>query len=151
MPETTAPWTAELDALRAIALDCGLSETVKWRQPCFTADGRNIVILGIRKDHCVLSFFRGALLSDPAGLLQDAGPNTRSAKVLTFTSTDEIAAQAPAIRAFIAEAVTVAAEGRRLPPRPDTIELVDEIEEQLDADPALRTAFEALTPGRQRA
>ncbi len=144
-------WAEELAELRRIALACGLVETVKWKQPTFTSEGHNILILGRRKQHCVLSFPRGALLQDPAGLLESAGPNTRSAKVVRFTELSRIRAEEPALRALIASAVEVAKAGLRLEPPSERAALAEEIQARLEADPPLKAAFEALTPGRQRA
>ncbi|MCB9525696.1 MAG: YdeI/OmpD-associated family protein [Myxococcales bacterium] len=144
-------WAAPLAALRRLALDCGLSETVKWRQPCYTADGKNVVILGRMKGHCVISFFKGALLPDPQGLLATNGPNSRSAKVVRFTDAAEVQAAEPALRALIAEAITAAAEGKRVEPLTGTPEYIDELKAHMAAHPDFKAAFEALTPGRQRA
>lgn len=145
------PWAEELAELRRIALAGGLTEEVKWRSPCFTSEGRNILLLGRRKDHCLISFLRGALLDDPRELLESAGPNTRSARLIRFTDRARIQAEEPALRALIASAVAVERAGLRLPPPGDVPALAAEIERRLDADPGLRAAFQGLTPGRQRA
>jgi uncharacterized protein YdeI (YjbR/CyaY-like superfamily) len=148
--ENADKWADELLELRRIALDCDLEETLKWRQPCYTAGGRNIVILGVRKDHCVLSFIKGALLPDPNGLLEDVGPNTRSAKVLRLQTVEHILAQETAIRDLIAEAVAAERAGLRVERPAGEPTWTAELQERLDNDPDFRTAWEALTPGRRR-
>ncbi|MCA9547504.1 MAG: YdeI/OmpD-associated family protein [Myxococcales bacterium] len=142
---------APLRALRSIALDCGLTETVKWRQPCYTADDKNVIILGRMKGHCVISFMKGALLPDPEGLLATNGPNTRSAKVVRFTDAGEVRAAEAGLRALIAQAVEAERQGLRVEPLTETPEYVAELTAHLAAHPDFRAAFEALTPGRQRA
>lgn len=144
-------WHAELRELRRIVLSCGLQETFKWRQPCYTAADRNIVILGSMKGHCVLTFFKGALVDDPSGLLEEGGPNSRAVRVLRCTSVDTILAVEPAIRALIASAVQVEQSGRKVEGPRAAPELVAELRERLAADDAFRAAFDALTPGRRRA
>lgn len=142
-------WREEARALRRILLGCGLGEELKWRQPCYTHGGRNIAIIGKMKDAISLGFFRGALLTDPDGLLEAPGENSRFARRIRFTSTAAIEAVAPSIEAFVREAVAAAEAGTKVP-HSDAIELVEELAAALAADPALKAAFEALTPGRQR-
>ncbi len=144
-------WHAELAELRSILLAHGLQETLKWRQPCYMAHGRNVVILGGFKAACRLNFFDGASLDDPGQRLISPGENSRSGRFLAFTSVDQIRAERPAIDALIDAAVALAQQGRPAapppaaePPRPQ--ELLD----ALAADPQLATAFDALTPGRRR-
>lgn len=142
-------WRDEAAALRRIVLAAGLEETVKWGQPCYTDAGRNIAIVSWRKGSAILSFFKGALLDDPEGRLVQPGA-ARAGRYLPFTTVAAIEAAEPRIRALLAQAVAVERAGLRLPPRPDTIAFIPELQERLDADPAFREAFEALTPGRQR-
>ncbi|QTN33442.1 YdeI/OmpD-associated family protein [Akkermansiaceae bacterium] len=145
-------WSDELNALREIALDCGLKEELKWGSPCYTSRAKNIAIIGILKDCCVLSFFKGALLTDPNGILSKPGENTQAARVIRFTSVAEIAKMKPALEAFIEEAIAAEEAGLKAIPdeKPDLV-FPDELKEKLDANPALKSAFHALTPGRQRA
>lgn len=143
-------WQDEARELRRVLLACDLDEAIKWGKPCYAHQGENLAIFQPFKDFCALLFFKGALLDDPQGLLREQGANTRSAKRLCFTSATEIRAQEPAIRHLVAEAIAAEAEGRKLPEKPE-LELVEELAERLAGDPALKAAFEALTPGRQRA
>jgi uncharacterized protein YdeI (YjbR/CyaY-like superfamily) len=143
-------WPEEIEALRPLLRGCGLTEEIKWRQPCYTHDGHNILILQEMKDCLYLMFFKGALLTDPDGVLEDVGPNSRSARRIRFTSVDDVDRLAATIEAYVAEAVAAEEAGLKVEPAGE-LELVDEIRERLDRDPALRAAFEGLTPGRQRA
>lgn len=157
MAETDAEmaprWAPEHAELRRIALDCGLLETVKWRQPCFTFEGANVVILGSRKDHCLFSFLKGALLPDPTGLLSSAGPNTRAARLACFTDVPGILAAEPALRALLAAAIEAERAGLSVPPptEEERLPLAAEIQARLDRDSTLEAAWQALTPGRRRA
>ncbi len=145
-------WQAELKKLRAIILDCGLSEAFKWRAPCYTFQNSNVVILGKLKECCTLSFFKGALLSDPHGILSKPGENTRAARLIRFTALQEIAELEPILKSYLAEATKVEQDGLKVDFEKDReLEIPQEFQEQLDESPALQTAFDALTPGRQRA
>ena len=131
-------------------LDCGLTETIKWGKPCYMHDGGNIVLVQEFKDFLALMFFKGALLDDPDGVLEDQGPNTRSARRMRFASVDDVTRSAETIGAYVAAAIGVEESGAEVGPPPE-LELVDELQDRLDDDPALKEAFESLTPGRQRA
>ncbi|MCC6438172.1 MAG: YdeI/OmpD-associated family protein [Acidimicrobiales bacterium] len=142
-------WSDELASLRAILLGCGLGEEIKWGKPCYGHEGRNIVILQEMKAFLALMFFKGALLRDPDGVLVEQGPNSRSALRIEFRSLQDVTARADTVRAYVAEAVEVENAGLKVGPAPE-LELVAELQERLDGDAALRDAFSALTPGRQR-
>ena len=142
-------WEAVARALRELVLEAGLTEEVKWGQPCYTDQGKNIAIIGLRKEHAVLSFFKGALLDDPQERLVQPG-QMRSGRYLGYADTDAVLAQRAYIAALLQQAIEVERAGLRVPPPPDTIDYVDELQQRLDADEAFRTAFEALTPGRRR-
>lgn len=144
------PWIAELRALRAILLDCGLTEELKWHQPCYTAHGGNVAMPAGLKTHCWLSFFKGVLLSDPEGVLEAPGEHSRSARMIRFHSLDEVAAREDVIRACLAEAVANEKAGRRVAFPKDDLDVPEELTEALEADPELADAFAALTPGRRR-
>jgi len=146
--EASERWPAEVAALREVLLGCGLEEEVKWGKPCYARDGRNLAIVQEFKDFLALMFFKGALLDDPDGVLEAQGPNSRSAMRMRFTSVDDVTRSAGEIGALVAEAIRV--EDAGLSVEPAELELVPELKERLDADPALREAFEALTPGRRR-
>jgi len=148
--ERSEKWPEELRAIRPVLLDAGLTEEIKWRQPCYGHDGRNIAILQEMKDCLYLMFFKGALLKDTDGVLEDVGPNSRSARRIPFRSVDDVDRLAGTVKAYVAEAIEVEESGLEVGPAPEP-DLVVELQEQLDRDPALKAAFEALTPGRRRA
>ena len=147
--EQSERWPDEITALRPILTAGGLAEQIKWTKPCYSHDGANILILQEMKEFLAVMFFKGALLTDANDVLEDQGPNSRSARRMRITSVDDVARLADTIVAYVAEAIDIERSGRQVPPAP-ALELVDELRLRLDADPALRTAFEALTPGRQR-
>jgi uncharacterized protein YdeI (YjbR/CyaY-like superfamily) len=142
-------WPAEMTELRSILLGCGLDEQLKWGKPCYGHEGANIVIVQEMKEFLALMFFKGALLSDPDGVLEEQGPNSRSARRMCFTSVDDVAGLADTVAAYVAEAIGVEQAGLEVGPAPE-LELVDELQRRLDRDPALEAAFEGLTPGRRR-
>jgi len=145
-------WPVELEKLRMICLDCGLTEELKWDQACYTYHNRNIVILGELKDHCVLSFFKGALLYDAEGLLTRPGENTQSGRWIKFNNIQQIIDLEPILKAYIYEAIEVEKAGMKVKLKTTAdFPVPEEFKNKLDAVPALKTAFYALTPGRQRA
>jgi len=135
--------------LRGVLLRAGLTEAFKWRKPCYVHDGANISILQEMNDFLALMFFKGALMDDPKGVLREQGPNSRSARRMEFASVAEVKRQAATIRRYVREAIRVEQSGATVGTAPEPT-LVDELQVRLDADPALRAAFEALTPGRRR-
>ena len=145
-------WPEELEKLRMICLDCGLTEELKWGQPCYTFQKRNVAIIGELKEHCALSFFKGALLYDAEGILIKPGEHTQSGRWVKFSNVRQIVEMEPILKAYIYEAIEVEKAGLKvhLKTTADFI-IPDEFQNKLDAIPALRTAFYALTPGRQRA
>ena len=147
--EHSEHWPDEIAALRPILRDCGLDEDLKWRKPCYSHGGNNIVILQEMKGFLALMFFKGALLSDPDGVLESQGQNSRSARRMCFRSVDDVARLADTVAAYVSEAIAVENAGLHVGPAPDLV-LVDELEVRLSGDHALRAAFDALTPGRQR-
>lgn len=142
-------WPDEMRALRSILLDCGLTEEIKWGKPCYAHDGKNIAIMQEMKGFLALMFFKGALLEDPLGVLHEQGPNSRSAKRFELTSVSQVNELAGTIKDYVEEAIDVEQAGLEVPPAPE-LDLVDELQRRLDADPELDTAFRSLTPGRQR-
>ncbi len=147
--ERSEKWPAEMAELRPILRKCGLTEEIKWGKPCYSHDGGNIVILQEMNDFLALMFFKGALLDDPEGVLEEQGPNSRSARRMCFTSVDDVARLAATVATYIDAAIDVENAGLEVGPAPAPV-LVDELQRRLDQDPAFRAAFEALTPGRQR-
>lgn len=142
-------WPEVMAELRPILLGCGLDESIKWAKPCFSHDGANVAILQEMKDFLALMFFKGALLSDPDGVLEDQGPNSRSARRIRFTSTQDVARMADLLPRYVEEAILIESSGRKVEPVPELV-LAEELRDRLDQDADLRTAFEALTPGRRR-
>jgi uncharacterized protein YdeI (YjbR/CyaY-like superfamily) len=142
-------WPAEIARLRPVLLGCGLSEELKWGKPCYAHDGHNIAIVQEMKAFLALMFFKGALLDDPAGVLESQGPNSRSARRICFTSTDDVDRLAATVEALVRQAVTVEQAGLTVEAAPAP-EPAAELQDRLDADPALAAAFAALTPGRRR-
>lgn len=145
-------WRAELEALRPVLLRAGLDEELKWRKPCYTHGGSNVVIFQPFKKLCALLFFKGALLDDPDGALTEQGENTRSALRLEFRSVADVTAAKRTIAALVQDAIRVAQAGLSVPKRApaDDGPYPDELEMLLDTDSALRDAWERLTPGRRR-
>jgi uncharacterized protein YdeI (YjbR/CyaY-like superfamily) len=142
-------WPEEMTELRPILLGCGLTEEINWGKPCYRHGGKNIVILQEMKEFLALMFFKGALLTDPEGILEEQGPNSRSARRIRFTSTEDVARLSTTVRAYLDEAIDVEEAGVEMGPPPELV-LVEELQNRLDQDPALEAAFEALTRGRQR-
>lgn len=142
-------WPEEMSALRPILLGGGLAEDIKWGKPCYSHDGKNILILQEMSPFLSLMFFKGALLSDPEGVLEEQGPNSRSARRIRFTSVEDVVRLAGTVEAYVDEAIAVEEAGLSVGPAPE-LALVEELTTRLEQDPALKAAFEALTPGRQR-
>ena len=142
-------WPEEISALRPILVGAGLDEDVKWAKPCYSHNGRNIAIVQEMRDFLALMFFKGVLLGDPDGVLEEQGPNSRSARRMQFTSVDDVTRRADTITTYVREAIAVEEAGLDVGPAPEP-DLAPELSERLDRDPAFRIAFEALTPGRQR-
>ncbi len=145
-------WQDELQKLRTIILDSPLTEEVKWRVPCYTFHEKNVIFIGAFKESCVLSFVKGVLLKDARRILIQQTENSQSVRVIRFTSVREIAEMEPALKAYIREAVEVEKAGlkvtlKKITERP----IPEEFQAKLDERPALKKAFAALTPGRQRA
>ncbi len=148
---TLDKWQEELSTLRAIILDCGLAEALKWGTPCYTYQGKNIVIIGGLKEYCVLSFFNGVLLSDTDGLLAKPVENTRYGRLIRFANVGEIVKLAPILKAYIYEAIEAEHAGiKPISKSPPTPGMPPELQDRLDKDRVLRTAWDGLTPGRQR-
>ncbi|MCB9150168.1 MAG: YdeI/OmpD-associated family protein [Caldilineaceae bacterium] len=144
-------WQAELKALRPILLSSGLTEELKWKMPCYTFENNNVVLMSAFKEYCALSFFKGALLKDPQGILEKPGENTQAARLIRFTNVQQIVDLAPVIGAYIAEAIAVEKAGLTVEFKPiDELAIPAELQAKFDEDPAFQMAFEALTPGRQR-
>ena len=145
-------WQKEMEQLRTIALGCGLTEEIKWGKPCYMFEGKNIVVIQGFKDYCALLFMKGYLLNDPDGILVRTGENTRVGRQFRATDTKQIAKAKNSLKACIYEAIEVERAGVKPPAKePAESVLPEELAHQLSGNPALKTAFFALTPGRQRA
>jgi len=150
--EKTKKWQDELALLRAIILECGLNEELKWGVPCYSFQKKNIVIIGELKDCCVLSFFKGALLLDANHILNKPGENTQSARTIKFQNVGEIRKIKSILKAYIYEAMEVEKAGLNVRFKKITeYPVPEELQNKLNKNAALKTAFHALTPGRQRA
>lgn len=142
-------WTEEIQYLRYILQQTELIEEMKWGSPCYTLQGKNVLMIAVLKRKCSLSFFKGCLLKDPTSRLKKAGENSRNGRLLSFQNIQEIQEQEQEIRAFIQAAISIEQSGATIPKNTELL-LVEELEQALEADPLLHKAFHALTPGRQR-
>ena len=144
-------WQKELEQLRMIILDCGLTEELKWGVPCYTLQKSNIVLIHVFKEYCALLFFKGALLNDPDGILIQQTENVQAARQIRFTNVREIVQMEPILKAYIYEAIEVEKAGLEVNyKKTSDFKIPEEFQNKLDEIPALKTAFDALTPGRQR-
>lgn len=145
-------WQAEFMHLRTLLLACGLTEELKWGVPCYTYQDKNIVLIHGFKDYCALLFFKGALLQDAQGILVQQTANVQAARQLRFTNLSEIVALETAIQAYVVEAIAVENAGLQVPYKKTTeFPMPEELITKLEEVPGLQDAFDALTPGRQRA
>ena len=143
-------WQKETDKLRQIALDCDLTEEVKWSKPCFTFLKKNVAIVIPLKESCAFSFFKGAVLKDPKRILQKIG-DAQAGRWIKFTSPNEISAMSTILKSYIREAVQIEESGGKVRLKKISEYVVpQELQAQLDAAPRLKAAFEALTPGRRK-
>lgn len=144
-------WQEEFETLRKIVLDCGLAEELRWGKPCYTFQNSNIVLIHGFKQYCALLFFKGALLKDAKGILIQQTENVQAARQMRFTSVREIVELEPVLKAYIREAVEVEKAGLQVNyKKTSEFKIPEEFQIRLDKTPALKTAFAALTPGRQR-
>ncbi len=144
-------WREEFAKLRAIVLDCGLTEELKWGQPCYTSEKKNIVVIHGFKEYCALLFFKGALLKDDEGILIQQTENVQSSRQIRFTRSEEIVQMEPILKDYILEAAEVEKAGLKVKKKKTSdFRIPEEFQNKLDQMPALKTAFYKLTPGRQR-
>lgn len=145
-------WQAEFQELRLIALGCGMTEELKWGCPCYTLDGKNIVLIHGFKEYCAFLFFKGALLKDPKGILIQQTPNVQSARQIRFTGIADIVKLKSTVKAYIKEAIEVEKGGLKVKMKKTSdFNMPEEFKTKLDKNRALKKAFDALTPGRRRA
>jgi uncharacterized protein YdeI (YjbR/CyaY-like superfamily) len=145
-------WQEEYERLRIIILDCGLTEELKWGCPCYTFEQNNIVLIHGFKVYCSILFFKGVLLNDIRSVLIQQTENVQSARQMRFTNLQEIVGTTTIIKGYIQEAIELEKAGLKVQLKaPSEFKVVEEFQDKLDHIPTLKTAFEALTPGRQRA
>jgi uncharacterized protein YdeI (YjbR/CyaY-like superfamily) len=144
-------WQPELKKLRKIALDCGLTEELKWGCPCYTLDESNIVLIHAFKGYCAYLFFKGALLKDAKHILIQQTKNVQAARQIRFTGVKEITGMEKTLKAYIKEAVEVEKSGLKVSlKKTSEFKMAEEFKNKLDESSVLKKAFESLTPGRQR-
>lgn len=144
-------WQDEIKALRKLLLECGLTEERKWGSPCYTHNGKNVVMIAAFKDNCSLSFLKGVLLKDDQGILEKPGENSQSVRFVRFTDVKQIMEQWDILKQYVFEAIEVEKAGLEVKKKDiSDYEVPKEFQERLDADPELKAAFEGLTPGRQK-
>ena len=145
-------WKKEFEQLRMIILDCGLTEEVKWGNPCYTYEGGNVVLMHGFKEYCALLFFKGALLHDAKSILIQQTENVQSARQVRFTNIREVIKMEKTLKTYIYEAIEVEKAGLKVKLKETSdFKVPEEFQKKLNEKPALKKAFEALTPGRQRA
>ncbi len=144
-------WQQETDKLRKIALDCGLTEELKWGKPCFTFLKKNVAIVIPLKESCAFSFFKGALLKDPKHILERIGEHTQAARWIKFTSLLKIAALRSTLKDYLCEAIELEESGKKIEfKKPSQYPIPEELQSRLDGNAVLRSAFATLTPGRRK-
>jgi uncharacterized protein YdeI (YjbR/CyaY-like superfamily) len=144
-------WQNETEKLRQIALGCHLTEELKWGKPCFTFHKKNVAIVIPLKESCAFSFFKGALLKDPERILQKIGEHTQAGRWIKFTSVREITALRSALKDYLHEAIELEESGKTIKRKdPSKYPIPEELQQRLDGNATLRSAFAALTPGRQK-
>ena len=145
-------WREEFETLRALVLDCGLAEDLKWGSPCYAFEDANVVLIHGFKEYCALLFFKGALMKDPKGILIKQTANVQGPRQLRFSSVKDITKQKATVKAYIKEAIAVEKAGLKVNlKKTSEFAVPEEFKNKLDQLPALKSAFRALTPGRQRA
>ncbi|MEQ9468228.1 MAG: YdeI/OmpD-associated family protein [Ekhidna sp.] len=140
-----------MEHLRRMLLETELQEDYKWKQPTYTLNDKNVLILTAFKDYCCLAFFKGSLMKDPGKVMVTPGENSQAARQLRFTKTDQVKKQEKLIRAYIQEAIELEKSGAKVDfKQKDELEFPEELIQKMDEDPSFKHAFEKLTPGRQR-
>ena len=145
-------WPVELQIMRELCLESGLKEELKWSQPVYTINGKNVVIIAVFKNYCALAFFKGVLMSDPHGILSFAGENSNSSKLFRIEKTDDLLNAVDILREYIKEAIEIEKSGAKVESKPAQEQAVpEELIAKFAADSEFEKAFKTLTPGRQRA
>jgi len=145
-------WQEELELLRTLLLDSGLTEELKWGVPCYTHNKKNVALIHTFKDYCAILFMKGALMKDPKGILIQQTANVQAARQIRFTALQEVTKLKTTLKAYIREATEIEKSGQKVPLKKTAeFEMPEEFKDKLDEMPGLKKAFSALTPGRQRA
>ena len=145
------PWREEFEKLRMIILDCGLTEELRWGKPCYSFQNSNVVLIHGFKEYCALLFMKGALLRDAKGIMVQQTENVQAARQIRFTNVQEIVKLEPVLKAYVKQAIEVEKAGLKVEyKKTSDFKVPEEFQRKLHENPALRTAFETLTPGRQR-
>lgn len=144
-------WTEELKLLRSIALDCGLTEEVKWSVPVYTYKNKNVLLIGAFKQYCSLAFFKGSLLKDDHSILDKQGENSQASRIFKCTNTERILQLEPILKTYIYEAIEIEKSWQKVAAKKtEEYPVPAELQEKLDSDPVFKEAYDALTPGRKR-
>lgn len=143
-------WQEEMEELRMICLDCGLTEELKWGKPCYSFQGNNIAVIQPFKNSCALMFFKGVLLEDPKDVLEKPGEHSRIARRIQFTGIQEIVEMKPILKAYIQEAIEAEKAGLEVEVEEKPEPIPEEFQKKLDENPDLKAAFKKLTAGRKR-
>lgn len=143
-------WDEELQLMRSFVLDSDLEETCKWGVPCYTINDKNVLLISAFKNHCAFSFFKGSLINDPKQLLTKPGKHSQATRFLSFTTVEQIARMKEDIQYYIDQAIEIEKAGLRVNFKRNPEPLPEELERRMEEDPVFKSAFEALTPGRQR-
>ena len=150
--DKTEKWQKEFEKLRSIILDCGLTEELKWGQPCYTFEKKNIVLIHGFKEYCAILFFKGALLRDTKGILIQQTENVQAARQIRFTNVRQIDKIKSIIKSYIYEAIEVEKAGLKVNfKKTSDFNMPEEFQKMLNKNARLKKAFSSLTPGRQRA
>ena len=145
-------WKLELQALRQIALNSGLTEELKWKQPCYTINGKNIIIVSAFKESCIINFMKGTLLKDPRAILEMPGENSNSSRFIRFKNIDRIIELENTISEYIKEAIEIEQSGLKIiSKKVEDYQMPEELNQEFKSDIAFKNAFYSLTPGRQKA
>jgi hypothetical protein len=144
-------WPSELRGFRRFLLECGLTEELKWGAPCYTFENSNVLMLSTLKDCCVIGFFKGSLLKDEQGILNKPGGNSQAARYIRFTSLAQVEQLEPLIKSYVQEAIDIEKAGLKVQfKKTEEFDIPEELQAVFETDPTFKTAFESLTPGRQR-
>ncbi|KAF2342155.1 YdeI/OmpD-associated family protein [Flavobacterium tistrianum] len=150
--EKAEKWKAEIEQMREIVLDCHLSEELKWGSPCYTFEKANIVLIHYFKEYCAFLFFKGALMKDPDNILIQQSDNVQAARQVRFTNVEDVMAKKEILKKYIFEAAEIEKSGQKVElKKVSDFEVAKELQYKFDSDTDFKKAFDALTPGRQRA